>query len=450
MIDPSDYEAWRDLGRRLGADQPEPSPVVTLSQPEPDSLVGTLQRLTASYSPSTRAWRLPSVTEALGVPSIHRCVALISSTTGMLSMQGYRNGRLMDAAPQLIARPDPYATAGEFYAGTAANMAKYGEFVWWIASRDSDGRPAALIVVPLNELKVEANKANRLFPTYTWGDHKGTRYSAANPAGAFVHVKYPLTEPFALRGKGPLQLNGAAVSVTVEAQTWAANFYAEGGYPSVNLHDPAELTADEAEDLRTQWVKTPPNTPQVTSGSIEVREVPINSQGAQMLDGRQHNNGDAARMFGVPGSLIEYQMPGASLTYQNLEGEFTKLVRTCLQPLYLEPIEQAMSDLLSRSTSARFNVDGFLRADTLTRFRVHKLAIDSGIYDQSYAQRVEGIIPGDVEYAPVPPAPPASVPARLSTAEGREVRCPNGHLLAELAAPPYRFTCFRCKASVAA
>ena len=428
-------------------------PPMTLSHAEPDSLVGTLERMTSHFS--GRVYRLPSVSEALGVPSIHRCVTLISSTTGMLSMQGYRDGELMAAAPPLVARPDPFRTPGEFYAGTAANMAKYGEFVWWIASRDGDGRASALVLVPLNELKVEENKANRLFPIYQWGNVRSTRFSAANPSGQFVHNKYPLSEPFALRGRGPLQLCNAATSVTVEAQTWAANFYAEGGNPSINLHDPGGLETEEAEKLREQWVSTPANTPQVTSGGLELREVPGNENGAQMLEARQHNNGDAARMFGVPGSLVEYQQPGSSLTYQNLEGEFTKFVKVCLQPLYLELIEQAMSDLLSRSTTARFNVNGFLRGDSMTRFRVHKLAIDAGIYDQAYAQRAEGIIPGDVEFAPVPASPPAAVPeaiprVRQFSAEAREVRCPKGHLLAELAVPPYRFTCFRCKASVAA
>lgn len=418
---------------------------------DPDSAVGILQRLTGSRP--ARPWRLPSVTEALGVPSIHRAVALIGSTTGMLSMQGFRNGAPMDEAPALVSRPDPYHTQGEFYGGTASSMAKYGEFVWWIASRDNDGRAAALLLVPLNELQVDENDNNRLLPRYRWGTKVSTRYSPANPAGQFVHHMYPLADPFALRGRGPLQICGAATSVTVEAQSWASSFYAEGGYPSINLHDPASLSPEEAEDLRNQWVKTPPNTPQVTSGGLELREVPVNSQGAGMLEARQHNNGDAARMFGVPGTLLEYHVPGANLTYQNLEGEFTKLVRTCLQPLYLEPIEQALSDLLPRSTAARFNVKGFLRADNLTRFRVHQLAIDSGIYDAEYAQQEEGIVAGDVEFAPIPAAPPAAIPSRLpktASLDASEVRCPNGHLLAELASPPYRFTCFRCKTAVAA
>ena len=427
-------------------------PPTTLSHAEPESAVGVLERLTSHVS--SRPWRLPSVNEALGVPALQRAASLISGTTGMLSMQGVRNGEVMEVSPPLLARPDPYHDATEFYSGTAGDMAKYGEFVWWIASLDTDGHAAALIRVPLHELRVEDNVSNRLLPVYRWGSIQSTRYSPANPKGRFVHRKYPLADPFQLRGRGPLQMCGAAASVAVEAQNWAANFYAEGGYPSINLHDPGELTEEEAEKMRTKWVSTPANTPQVTSGALELRNVPVNTIGAQMLDGRQYNNGDAARIFGMPGSLLEYQMPGSSLTYQNLEGEFTKLIRTCLQPLYLEPIEAAMSDLLTRSTAARFNIKSFLRADAHTRFRIHKLAIDAGIYDVVHAQREEGILPGDIEYAAVPPSPPTAIPSSLprtaSRTEAREVRCPKGHLLAELASPPYRFTCFRCKASVAA
>lgn len=380
---------------------------------------------------SNRAWTTPTVASAMGVPAIQRAVTLIASTTGMLSVQAFQKGALLKEPPQLVRRPNPHETPGAFYSGTAAAMAKYGEFVWWIASRDGQGRAQALVLVPLHELEVRDNNENRLFPIYRWGSVEGTRYSAANPTGKFVHVKYSGTDPFELRGRGPLQMCGAASSVAVEAQAWAANFYAEGGLPSVVIKHAGELSPEEDEDgyneaerLRLQWVNRPNNTPRVIDQNIEsVDYHQPGQQGAQMLDARQHNNGDAARMFGVPGTLLEFQAQGSSLTYQNLEGEFTKFVKTCLQPLYLEPIEQAMSDLLTRSTVARFNVKGFLRADVKTRYEVHKMAIESGIYDADYAQREEGIAPGDVEYAPVPYSPPAAIPPSVPRQFSTEIRC---------------------------
>ncbi len=366
----------------------------------------------------------------------------------------------MDEPPQIILRPDPYETPAAFYSGSAANMAKYGEIVWWIAKRDASGLASSLVVVPLNELQVEQNPANRLLPKYTWGTKVGTRYSGANREGRFVHVKYPGTEPLALRGSGPLQICGAAVSVSVEAQEWAANFYAEGGLPSILIKHSGELSPEEdengyneAERLRNQFMEKAHNVPRVIDQNIEsVDYLQPGERGAQMLESRQHQNGESARMFGVPGSLLEYQSPGSSLTYQNLEGEFTKFIRVCEQPLYLEPMEQAMSDLLPRSITARFNVEGFLRADIMTRFNVHKIAIETGVYGPEYAQQVEGIAPGDVEFAPIPFSPPAAVPSPLKAAstEMHDVRCPNCQRLVARASGPIEGWCRHCKVTVAA
>jgi phage portal protein BeeE len=433
-----------------------------------------LSRFTATSR--VRPWRIPTVAEALGVPSYQRAVSLIASTTGMLSMQGYQRGALMDGKatpdpPRLIVRPDPNHTPYYFYAKTAADMAKYGEFVWWIASRDALGFPAALINVPLLELRVDENPDNRLFPRYQWGTKVGTRYSPANQGGQFVHEMYPIGEAFALRGQGPLQLTGAAVSVAVEAQEWAANFYADGGKPSVIIKavgrlgsyapgfeamDPTgqrEAAENEAEALRRQFNNRSNNSTRVIDEAIDsVEYKDVNPQGAQMLEAREHQNGDASRTFGIPGSLLEYAAPGSSLTYQNRAELKGALIELCLMPLYLEPVEQAMSDLLPRSIVSRFNVKGFLRADIKTRFEVHGIAIDKGIYGPEYAQSEEGIIAGDVEYAPVPFSPPAAVPAAIPRAASlmRDVRCPSCQRLVVRASGPVEGWCRHCKADVRA
>ena len=186
-------------------------------------------------------YKLPSVAQAMGVPSIQRAVTLISNTVGSLPMQAFRNGLVMDPAPQVVMRPNPYRTPRDAYRDMAYQMATRGETVLWIAKRDDDGTAAALMLVPLAELNVEENTRNRLRPIYTWGNIKSTRYSPAHPEGQFVHITY-LQEPGALRGMGPLQMANAATSVAVEAQEWAARFYAQGGRPTTELHTEMDLT----------------------------------------------------------------------------------------------------------------------------------------------------------------------------------------------------------------
>ena len=406
-----------------------------------------------------RPWRAASISEAMGVPAIQRAVTLISNSVGSLPLEAYRNGGLVET-PKVVVRPDPFSTPEQFYSDAGYALATRGETVFWIASRDGLGYPTALIVVPLHELQVEENPRNRLMPAYTWGTIKGTRYTPANPRGEFVHVFYLRKHRFALRGTGPLQFAGAAASVSVESQEWAANFYAGGGNPSVNLHSPADLADGEAEALRNQWIGTPANMPQVTSGDLELRDVPFNEQAAQLLEAREYQNGDAARLFGIPGSLMEYNTPGAALTYQNLAEVWIGFVRGSLSINYLEKIEQALTDLLPRAMVVRFAVSGLQRADEETRWKVYTAAVGVIGPEEAadLARRREGLVAGDIERAPVPAAPPAAIPPPLqnrSTAvrcegmrllRGRLTEC--GKLLAE--GGPFTGTCPRCKKEYAA
>lgn len=373
-----------------------------------------------------RAWQPTTIREALGVPSIFRAVSLISTTTGALSLNAYRDGVLLapDDRPRVMVRPDPFRKPRTFFRDTAWNMATTGEGWWWVAKRDGDGQALSLINMPPAEVLVEENPDDARYPWVTWR----TLTTKRPVPGGFKAVsredfrQLTLVQlPGDLRGSGPLQLCGAAVSVAVEAQDFAANFYGDGGVPSFGIKaagalDPT-LNADgysEADLLRNQWIDKPNNVPRIYDQAIEkIERWEPNPQGAQMLGARDYQTGEAGRMFGIPGSLLDYSVPGSTLTYQNLEGEFTKWVRGGLWPYFLEEIEQEMSDLLTRSTVARFNIDALERPDIKTRFDVYKVGIDAGVLTPELAQEKEGIRPGDVEQAPVPFALPQAVPASI-------------------------------------
>jgi HK97 family phage portal protein len=406
-----------------------------------------------------RPWRAKSVEEALSNPAIFRAVTLISNTTASLGVEAYKNGSLLpdDQTPRVVKRPDPFRTPGEFYGDSAYYLATRGECWWWIAKRDIDGQALSLILMPPWEVVTTVNNRDRLRPTVKWLD-------AEMPLEDIRLIRFLPDDrspsgPFQ-RGVGPLQKCGAAISVAVEATEWAANHFAGGGRPPLIIKSASELganpdyldAASEAAGLRDQWMDQDANTPRVIDPGIEdVIFPPETGQSAQMLDARTNENGNAARMFGIPGSLLEYAQSGSSLHYQNDLTEFIKFIKVCLAPDYLEKIESKMSDLLTRSTVSRFSVKGFLRADPKTRAEVYNLLVPLGIITVEEAREDEGYAPGDVEFAPVPFAPPAAVPDRLpiqrvAARSSDGLRCSNcRRLLAELASPPYRFTCPKCK-----
>ncbi|MEO7397061.1 MAG: phage portal protein, partial [Ilumatobacteraceae bacterium] len=398
---------------------------------------GLTEQLLAVQGLTSRPWRNSGLSEAMGVPAIFRAVSLIANTTGALSLRAFRNGQMLDNEdrPRIIVRPNPLNTTREFFRDTAYHIATRGEVWWNVPVRDIDGSALALVVVEPHEIRVEANARDRFRPNIYWGDK-------LMPNEDMKQITWFKS---GYRGYGPLQVCGAAISVAVESQMWAASFYAEGGLPSINLHSGIELTGDEALALKTQYAARGANTPFVTSGELELREIPDTSEGGQMLEARHQSKGDVANMFGIPGALLGYSAPGSSLTYQNVSGVMEEFVRGSLWPNVLEGVEQEISDLLSRSTVARFNVDALLRADIKTRFEVYGIGIDKGILDREEARRGEGLEPGDVENAPIPMSPPAAIPPAMPV-EMRALqdwRCSQcGKKLAEAAGPG---SAIRCK-----
>jgi HK97 family phage portal protein len=387
-----------------------------------------------------RPWRSAEIHEALGVPAFLQAVTLISNMMGIFTLEGYRNGEKVDPddRPSLIKRPNPFTTLRDYLRETAWSMATRGESWQWIGSRDGDGMALSLIPVPSREVVVEGDW---LTPTIRWRQQEKTRDMRA------IFLTKELGDT---RGKGPLQYCGAAISAAVESQEWAANFYASGGFPSVVMHSEDELLGNEAQDLKDAWTNTPPNMPHVTSGPISVEQTPTVSEGsAQALDSRNWNAGEGARMWSIPGALLEYSRGGSSLTYQNVVSLMDQLLKQCLIPNYLEPTEQMITDQLPRSWATRFNVDAVLRADIKTRFEVYESGLRSGVYvDTAEPRAIEGLAGGNIENAAVPYSPPQAIPTigPELMRSASDVRCNNcGRFLAELATMPYRLRCRDCK-----
>ena len=372
-------------------------PTLTRSDPfqEYPNLETQLEVITARHEARTALYAPPTIRDALSVPAIFRCVSLLANTAGSLPIQAFRDSLLMDDPPALVRRPDPMTSRRRFVRQTVWNLATRGEAFWYITARDPDGKAQALLNVPTKEVRVEWND-RRTRKVYFWRDRQMA-------PGAMRHLTF-VEEDGGLRGVGPLQLCGAAVSAGIEANEWAANFYAEGGVPSVNLHSAVELDEAEATALRNKWLQNRANTAKVTSGPLELREVQVSPVDGELTSGRMASIGDAATMFGIPAHLLAYSQPGSSLTYQNLGDVAVELVRFGLGIGYLEPIEDELSDLLTRSTTAQFYIDGIQRADVKTRWETYKAAVEVLGPDEGaqYAREREGLVAGNPNVEPVP------------------------------------------------
>jgi HK97 family phage portal protein len=363
---------------------------------------GLTEQLLAVQGIHSTPWRSLGVAEALAVPAYGRAVQIIASLVGALPLESYYDGALERPTPRIVARPDPWQTARDFQYGVAWNMASRGTAILYAAAVDTDGEPLSILNLPTAECQIDWDERH-IERIVTW---RGRALATAR-----VRIVRLDPVPESAWGSGPLQRTGAAISAAAEADEWAARYFAEGGVPATHLHSQAKLTDAEAEAIRSRWQERA-STVRVTSGGVmTAAPLGVSPHDAQLLDARMHSRGEAAVLFGMPGKFLEYAEQGSSLTYQNVGDLMTEFVRTTLAPLYLSPIEAALTDFLVRRRSVRFDLAELQRADPKTRFDIHAIAIAQGIYDAQYAQVVEGIAPGASSTAPTPgPGPIPSIP----------------------------------------
>ena len=377
---------------------------------------GLTEQLAAVQGVRLDSWNPPTLKEALSVPAVFRACTLISNTIGMLLMEAFRDGRKLTEQPTLVTRPGIDGTPRDFYRDTAWGLATRGEFLWRVVDRHLDTNlPRKLMILPPAEVRVDWDKRVPFQRTYKWRDMD------LNPQDV-VHGFFA-RDPWGLRGFGPLQLCGAALSAAVEAEEWAARFFSEGGVPIAVLVAQGKLTPAEAKRIKRQWLGTDipageegygrstGNSVRVTDLGLKPETFQIDPEQGQLLQSRQFSSGNVATMFGVNGHLLNYSATGSSLTYQNVGEVFVDFVRTALAPGYMVPIEDAMSDLLVRGQTARFNTDELYRADIKTQAEVYSTLVTAGMAQEEAAQRAGFDISAELAPMPLQSVPRVEVPA---------------------------------------
>lgn len=358
------------------------------------SAPGLTEQLLAVQGLHSAPWPKLGIRDALSVPAYGRAVGLIASVIGSLPLRSYYDGAL-EPTPRILARPDPFQLGRDFYFGAGWNLASRGTAILYAAAVDADGAPLSILNLPTSECQIE------------WDDRKierRVRWRDRDLAPERVRIVRLYADPETAWGIGPLQLTGAAITAAAEADEWAARYFAESGVIATHLHSQAKLTDTEADAIRQRWIEGSSSVRVTSGGLLTATPLTTAPKEAQLLDARMHSRGEAAVMFGMPGKLLEYVEQGSSLTYQNVGDLMTEFVRTTLAPLYLTPLEDAMTDFMVRRRTARFDLDELQRADPKTRYEIHAIAIDKGIYAADYAAVLEGIKPGAESTAPVPTA----------------------------------------------
>lgn len=328
-----------------------------------------------------------SMADALRMPPVARATDLITSVGSTMAPLEYLEGTANPVQPRFVRRPDPFRTRAQFIEQTLWEMIDHGEAWWILGKQDSDGYPSFAQVVPGEE--IEATWDDRRFrPLVTWRGRdlvmgQDVIQVAINQRAGQLH------------GRSVLRESLPYLATVQAAEEFARVSYGAGGVPLTVLKAASKLTKDEADKLKASWAASRAQAamtgePAVLSMGVDAEFPTFDPGRMELTKARQYGATLVARLMGIPSALLLVELSGASVQYTNVEAALAGFVRTTLLPRWMAPIEAALSDLVPRTKSVRFDEGELLRADVSTRYKIYTQAIDAGMLDVTEARQAEG------------------------------------------------------------
>lgn len=270
---------------------------------------------------------------------------------------------LVGAAPSIDAtwlyNPDPdIYTSWEEFSKQLFWDYQLGEAFVIATARYATGYPARFHVVPPWAVEVDMDAGFRRY-----------RIGRVDVTADMLHVRYQSSVDDA-HGHGPLEIGRARLVAEQVLMRYGQQFAAAGGVPSSILTHPEELSAKQAADLQTQWVKARASSlgePAVLSGGVTYEAIQVNPKDMALLELSQWTQARIAVMLGVPPFLVGLPSGGDPMTYSNVTALFDYHWRAGLRPKAQTVMAGLSEWLLPRGTNVEVNRDAYVQPEPLAR-----------------------------------------------------------------------------------
>jgi HK97 family phage portal protein len=297
------------------------------------------------------------------------CVDLNASV--LAAMPPYLVGAADTLDASWLVNPDPLLyTSWEEFAKQLFWDFQLGEAFVLATARYSTGYPARFHVVAPWLITVDMDQGFRRY-----------RIGSAEVTEDVLHLRYKSTTDDS-RGHGPLEAGWGNVVAAQMLVQYASGLAASGGVPTSVLTHPDELSADQAAELKNQWVQARLSAlgePAVLSGGVSWEATQLDPEKMALVDLQKFAESRIAVMLGVPPFLVGLPSGGDPMTYSNVNAIFDYHWRAGLRPKASTVMAALSGWLLPRGTRVEVNRDSYVQPDPLQRAQTYQ--IYAGITD---------------------------------------------------------------------
>jgi HK97 family phage portal protein len=348
---------------------------------------------------TTTAGRMVNEDTALRATTVYGCVSLLADMSSTLPIDAYRilpdgTRQCIDPAPPMLTSPARFMSKISWLHAVVASMALRGN-AYALIVRNAAGTITELPLVHPDDVELRPNGTS-----YSW-IVRGQSVSNYD----LLHI--PLfTLPSSPVGLSPIAYHAEAIGGALAVEEYGNRFFGDSATPSGVLETDTMLTPEQAETLAATWSARQGHRrrkPAVLQGGLKWRPITIAPEEAQFIETRKLNARDiSGKVYRVPPHMLG-DVDGSTSWGTGIEQQTLGFVKFTLMP-YLARIEEALSNLLPRTTYVKFNVDGLLRGDAASRSLLYASALEHGWMSPNEVRELEDLPPihdGDMYFFPL-------------------------------------------------
>ena len=340
---------------------------------------------------------------ALKISTVYACVKVISETIASLPLNLLKeltNGDTEKAKQHPLYSvlkdvPNSEMSSFTFREMLMTNLLLWGN-AYALIKRNKSGEIVELYPLKSKNMVVERDMTTNAIK-YTYTNNRGIT-KTYSPKQIF-HI--PAFSFDGIIGVSPITYAREAMGLALATEEFGARFFGNGARPGGVLEHPGVLK--DPEKLRESWNKVYQGTANshkvaVLEEGMHYHEIGMSPEDSQFLQTRSFQIAEICRIFRVPPHMVGDL---SRSTFSNIEHQSIDFVVHTIRP-WLVRWEQAITRaLLSEEERtiyyAKFNVDGLMRGDFVTRMNGYAIARQNGWMSANEIRALENMnkIPAD-------------------------------------------------------
>jgi HK97 family phage portal protein len=341
---------------------------------------------------------------AMQMTAVYSCVRILAETLAGLPLHVYKyndsGGKekyLKHPLYKLLHdEPNPEMTSFTFRETLMSHLLLWGNAYAQII-RNARGEVIALYPLMPNKMTVDRDKNGRLFYLYQRSIEDAPTLGKdslvyLDPSDV-LHI--PGLGFDGLVGYSPIAMAKNAIGLAMATEEYGAKFFANGAAPGGVLEHPG--TIKDPQKVKDSWNaayqgSTNSHRVAVLEEGMKYQQIGIPPEQAQFLETRKFQINEIARIFRVPPHMLA-DLEKSS--FSNIEQQSLEFVKYTLDPWVVRWEQNMFRSLLTASEKStvfiKFNVDGLLRGDYVSRMSGYATARQNGWMSANDIRELENL-----------------------------------------------------------